>query len=109
MIPKIKAIKPLDDYILQAVYEDGRNVLYDVKDDISNTPYFEDLASIRGLFERAELDASGTCVTWTDQIDLPSDIIYEYGTEPGGIDALSRGKKEIAAGDFVRREDINWD
>lgn len=32
-----------------------------------------------GLFELVQLDESRTCVYWTEDIDLPSDAIYEYG------------------------------
>ena len=30
MIPKIKNIKPIDGFMLQVVFDDGKNVLYNV-------------------------------------------------------------------------------
>ena len=45
---------------------------------LSNIPY-QDLKNRKGLFNSVQVDASRTCVFWTDDIDLPSDIIYEYG------------------------------
>ena len=81
MIPRIKELKPLDDYILQVIFDDGKKVLYDVKDDIGNISQFADLKNIYGLFQQVQVDESRTCVFWTDEIDLPSDTIYEYGIE----------------------------
>lgn len=81
MIPRIKEIKPLDDYILQVYFDDGKVILYDVKDDINSIAQFGDLKSIYGLFCQVQLDESRTCVYWNDEINLPSDAIYEYGTE----------------------------
>lgn len=79
MIPKIKQVKTLDNYMLHVVFDDGKAVLYDVKEDMDSIPQYADLRSIYGLFKQARLDNSRTCVCWTDDIDLPSDMIYEYG------------------------------
>lgn len=79
MIPRIRELKPLDNYVLQVSFDDSKVVLYDVEDDINSIPSFEDLKSIYGLFQQVQLDESRTCVYWTDEIDLPSDTIYEYG------------------------------
>lgn len=79
MIPRIKEVKPQEDYILHVVFDDGKAVFYDVKEDIETIPQYGDLRDIYGLFEQVQLDKSRTCVYWTDSIDLPSDAIYEYG------------------------------
>ena len=57
----------------------GKRVLYDVKEDINQIPSFKDLITTEGLWKHFALDESRTCVYWNDQIDLPSDSIYEYG------------------------------
>lgn len=79
MIPRIKNVKPLKDYKLYVLFDDGKEVLYDVSDDIRTIPSYEDLRNIYGLFSQVQLDQSRTCVFWNDMIDLPSDVIYEYG------------------------------
>ena len=79
MIPRIKSYQPLKDFQLLVSFDDGREVRYDVSEDIATIPAFKDLATERGLFENAQMDASRTCIYWNDQIDLPSDAIYEYG------------------------------
>ena len=33
MIPRIKSVKAMDDYILYVIFDDGKSVLYDVKED----------------------------------------------------------------------------
>ncbi len=79
MIPRIKSIQPLENYILLVEFDDGKKVEYDVKDDIKTLTDFSALESEYGLFQNVQLDSSRTCVYWTDRIDIPSDTILEYG------------------------------
>ena len=81
MIPRIKEVKPLPDYNLSVTFDDGKSVIYDVKDDIGQIDDYKDLVTVHGLFNHVQLDESRTCVFWNDRIDLPSDTIYEYGEE----------------------------
>lgn len=85
MIVRIKNVKSLDDYILLVTFDDGKTVEYDVKDDMCTLPGYDDLKNITGLWQQVQLDTSRTCVYWNDYIDLPSDIIYEYGKEKVGL------------------------
>lgn len=79
MIPRIKSIKPLENYKLMVTFDSGQKVLYDVKDDIAALEDFEPLKSVYGLFNQVQLDTSRTIIYWNDRIDLPSDMILEYG------------------------------
>ena len=79
MIPRIKSIRPLQDYMLQVCFDNGIKVLYDVKDDIRTLNDFKVLETEYGLFQNAQLDSSRTCVFWNDRVDLASDTILEYG------------------------------
>ena len=72
----------MPDYMLLVSFDDGKQVLYDVKEDF-NLPEYSSLQSINGLFNQVQLDESRTCVFWTKNVDLPSDIIYEYGKQLG--------------------------
>lgn len=83
MTPRIKEVKPLPDYSLSVTFDDGKSVVYDVKDDINQLEDYKDLVTVHGLFNHVQLDESRTCVFWNDRIDLPSDTIYEYGEEQG--------------------------
>ncbi|MBQ3751504.1 MAG: DUF2442 domain-containing protein [Bacteroidales bacterium] len=79
MIPRIKTITPLDNFILRVVFDDGKTILYDVKEDIEQIPVFKELETNPSLWPNVSIDTSRTCIYWNDQIDLPSDILYEYG------------------------------
>ncbi len=81
MIPRIQEITPLDDYILRILFTDGKTVLYDVKEDIDTIESYRPLATLPGLFRQVSVDESRTCVFWNDEIDLPSDTLYEYGKQ----------------------------
>ena len=78
MIPRIKHLQTQDNYKLLVSFDDGTQVVYDVKDDIDTIPEFVGLTT-NNLFCQAQLDSSRTCVYWNDRIDLPSDTIQEYG------------------------------
>ena len=80
MLPKIKELKVLDNFILQVSFDDNKTVLYNVKEDIDTIPSYKALETEIGLFNTAGVDTSRTVVEWTKDIDLPSDIIYEHGT-----------------------------
>lgn len=79
MIPRIKTLAALDNFLLSVEFDDGRKVIYDVKEDIDTLPTFRALQEVYGLFKQVQLDTSRTCVYWNDEIDLASDSIYEYG------------------------------
>ena len=69
----------MSSYRLRVTFDDGQTVIYDVKEDIDSIPAFKPLESIHGLFQTVQLDQSRTCVYWNDEIDLPSDAIYQFG------------------------------
>ena len=79
MIQKISYLEPLQNYRLLVRFDDGKQVIYDVKEDM-DLPGYHALRDIQGLFNQVQLDDSRTCIYWNDEIDLPADTIYEYGT-----------------------------
>ena len=79
MIQRISSIKPLPDFMLSVAFDDGKRVIYDVKEDMRELPGYCLLGEVAGLFQQVQLDESRTCVFWTEDIDLPSHAIYEYG------------------------------
>ena len=78
MIRRIRTVRPLPDFLLSVSFDDGKRVVYDVKEDMGLPGYIA-LRAVRGVFEQVQLDPSRTCVYWNSEIDLPSDAIYEYG------------------------------
>lgn len=68
----------LQDYVLLVTFDDGKTVLYDVKEDIYTMLGYGALLS-NELFQKVQLNESRTCISWTSDIDLPSDAVYDYG------------------------------
>lgn len=66
-------------FVLDVVFETSARVFYDLHDDMNTLPDYDGLEKIEGLYKNVRLDESRTCVYWDEQIDLPSDTIYEYG------------------------------
>ncbi|MBO6178721.1 MAG: DUF2442 domain-containing protein [Selenomonadaceae bacterium] len=81
MYPRIKDVFPLENYILKVIFDDGKTVLYDVKDDAKRIPSYSPLIKIYKLFEQFQVDSSRTVIYWNEEIDLPSDVIYERGKQ----------------------------
>ena len=79
MIPRIKSVKPQENYKLLIQFDGGETVIYNVLEDIDAIDDFVLLKTERGLFENVQLDDSRTCIYWSDRIDLPSDTLLEYG------------------------------
>ncbi len=79
MIKRIKSLTASDQFHLLVTFDDGKLVEYDVSEDIDALPGYSILKTVPGLFSQVCLDESRTCVSWAGNIDLPSDIIYEYG------------------------------
>lgn len=79
MIPRIKSVKPQENYKLLIQFDGGETVIYNVLEDIDAIDDFVPLKTERGLFENVQLDDSRTCIYWSDRIDLPSDTLLEYG------------------------------
>ena len=79
MIYRINSLRVLPEYLLEVSFDDGKTVIYDVKEYMEHIPSYAYLKRIEGLFNQAKVDTSRTCVVWNENIDLPSDIIYEYG------------------------------
>ena len=81
MIKRILKIQPLPDFMLDVLFDDGKRVLYDVKEYMRDIPSYRVLQDVCGLFQQVQLDESRTCIYWNEDIDLPSDSIYEYGLQ----------------------------
>ena len=77
--PKITNVIPLENYKLYVSFEDRTEVIYNVGTDIEEHVSYRDLKLVPGLFQNLKIDESRTRIYWRDDIDLPSDMIYEYG------------------------------
>jgi len=78
MIPRIKSVIASENHHLHVIFDDGKDCMYDMNEDIDTLEVYSALKEIPGLFDLVQLDESRTCVFWNDYIDLPSDMIYTY-------------------------------
>ena len=54
MIPRVKSVIPMENYILDVVFDDNVRVHYDMKEDISSLPGYDDLRNIQGLYQNVQ-------------------------------------------------------
>lgn len=78
---KINKLEFLDDHIMQILFEDGKEVKYDIKEDLNLPGY--DILKDEDIFRSGEISQSKCFVRWNNGVDLPSDILYEYGKAIG--------------------------
>ena len=77
MMPKINKATLIGDFKINVSFDDGKVVVYDLMSDIEGTPHFHLLKEQNGLLEQMKVERYRIC--WNDLVDLPSDILYEYG------------------------------
>ena len=79
-IPKIKAVKPLDNMILMVTFDNNIMKHDDVKKIIDKFPVFEELKN-KSIFNLAHVDCGGYGVSWTEEIDLSEYEIWDKGIQ----------------------------
>ena len=81
MFNRVKTVQPLPNFTLLVDFMTGEKRQYDVAPLFDKWEAFKSLRSTQGLFEQVKVDAGGYGISWNDEIDLPSDTIYEYGRD----------------------------
>ena len=76
MIPRIKSVKPLKGYLLHVVFDDGKDCIYNVKEDIDTIKSYEDLENIVGSLMQAGHVYSGT-ITLICQVIRFMKMLYQ--------------------------------
>ena len=74
----IKAIKPLENMILEAIFSNGEIKKYDIKKLIKKYENFKELEN-RELFDKVKVDVGGYGIVWNGDIDLSSEEIWKNG------------------------------
>ena len=77
MFHKIKHVKPLENYILEITFEDNTIKHYDVSTLFDKWIVFQNLITIKGLFEQVKVDVGGYGISWNDEIDLSCNELWE--------------------------------
>ena len=81
MTHRIKSVTPLKNFIVSAVFQNGVEKEYDIKNLFSIFPQFRDFEVIEGLFEQVKVDVGGCGIFWNDELDLDANDIWEDGLE----------------------------
>ena len=117
MFYRVQSVEPKDDFILSVLFTDGVKTEYDIKPLFAKWDVFNNLKTIKGLFQQVKVDAGGYGISWNDEIDLPSDTILEYGKawDPDYTkltDAeratLADAEAEKEAGEMISHDAIDW-
>lgn len=77
MFHKVKKVSPLENYVLEVIFEDNKKKYYDVSKLFEKWTVFKSLTTIKGLFEQVKVDNGGYGISWNEEIDLSCDELWE--------------------------------
>ena len=80
MFHKVKAVKPLKEYMLDVQFVNGEKKHYDVSALFEKWEAFKTLEKVGGLFEQVKVDSGGYGISWNDDLDVSCDELYYNGT-----------------------------
>ncbi|MBI5141539.1 MAG: DUF2442 domain-containing protein [Nitrospirae bacterium] len=85
MNPYVKLVRPLEDYLLEVVFDNGEHRIFDMK------PYLRSGVFIRlrnhAVFKAARVVAGS--VEWPGEIDLSHDTLYIESRQIAGLSAVT--------------------
>ena len=79
MFHKVKEVRPLSDFRLAVLFENGEQRSYDIRPLFEKWQSFKALSDVAGLFNQVKVDAGGYGISWNDEIDLSCDELYFNG------------------------------
>lgn len=85
MTYRIKEVKPLENFVVSVIFQDGVEKEYDMKQLFDRFPQFHAFESEMGLFEKVIVDAGGYGIAWNDELDLAADEIRYNGKTTGKV------------------------
>ncbi|MDR0933071.1 MAG: DUF2442 domain-containing protein [Victivallales bacterium] len=103
MLHKIKQLKPIKNFLLFVVFQDGAETLYDMSKLFDVIPAFRDFETIPEFFEQAKIDGGGYGVSWNDQLDIDAEELYTNGTRLKPALTLQSGCSCPTCGQMIRQ------
>ncbi len=85
MIHKISSAIAKEDMVLLVYYLDGTVVEYDVEQLLGQFPQLEALKDVE-LFSQVQVDTAGYGISWSDDLDLDAETIWEDGNVIGHLE-----------------------
>ncbi len=89
MTHRIVKVEVSEKYILVAIFQNGVEKKYDVRQLFSLIPQFQALDTSPGLFEKVRVDIGGYGIAWNDKLDLSAEEIWEHGINTGVVYELN--------------------
>ena len=79
MTHRIIEVKTLENFVVSVVFQDGTEIVYDVRKLFSKYPQFLIFESNVELFKKVQVDVGGCGILWNDDLDLSSEEIWDNG------------------------------
>lgn len=80
---RIKLVKPLEQGEFIVRFQNGVEKRYKIHDIVLKFPQLGELEHNSELFQQAKVDVGGYGVSWSDELDLDAEEIWENGIETG--------------------------
>lgn len=77
MVPRVKHIRPSDDYVLHVTFDNGITKLYDMKSKLTESRYA--LLVDKIIFKMVKIDCGGYGISWNDQVDMSENELWIHG------------------------------
>lgn len=105
MTHRIKNVKPLDNYVISVVFQNGVVKEYDMRKLYPIFPQFKEFETNKYLFEDVKVDVGGYGISWNDELDLDAEEIWEEGTEVKRIEESDLDLNSLLALNLVQTRD----
>lgn len=79
MFYKVKSVEPKENYNLLVIFENNIQKIYDVSLLFDKYLTFNQLQTIKGLFEQVKVDIGGFGISWNDEIDISCNELWNNG------------------------------
>ena len=79
MAHRVQSVSMIDQNILQAIFIGGEVIQYDLRKMLSILPQFQEIINDPSLASKVHADTGGYGVSWSDDLDLDSETIWEDG------------------------------
>ncbi len=80
---RINTVKPLKNFVVSVIFQNGVKKEYDVHQLFSAFPQFRKLENTENLFEQVKVDIGGYGISWNDELDLNAEEIWRDGVDTG--------------------------
>ena len=81
--PSMKSVRPGPDRTLTIVWKNGAESAVDIEDYLKTYKIFAPLRNDDIAFRKASLGEWGWCVHWSNDMEIPSDVLWQLALEQG--------------------------